>query len=85
MRGQSVDRDSPPAGGWGLDLDSLEVIEIADRDAPEPAGREPLRWLAGDDASPRQLPFVHGGEDPTGSAGLWRALAGFTPQVAATS
>jgi hypothetical protein len=73
-RRDRVDRGAPVPGRWSdAELAALEVIELTE--APEPAPREPLRWLAGESVSPQQASFVRSHEDPIGSAGLWTAIA----------
>jgi hypothetical protein len=49
-----------------------EVLELApDARPPDPP---PLRLFAGL-PEPAEAPYVRGGDDPTGTASLWRAIA----------
>lgn len=75
-----VSPDVPPEA-----MATLEVVEITTPGELVDPPREPLRWLAGEPATPRQATFARGGSDPTGSAGLWQALQGFGPRPLTTS
>jgi hypothetical protein len=56
------------------ELAQLDVIEIREEpDAPVGPPREPLRWLIGESGA-AQAVFAADRGDPTGTAGLWRAL-----------
>ncbi|MDP9270110.1 MAG: hypothetical protein M3P14_03925 [Chloroflexota bacterium] len=56
------------------ELAQLDVIEISEEpDAPVGPPRDPLRWLIGESGA-AQAAFANDRSDPTGTAGLWRAL-----------